>query len=302
VSNLEPKTNLKPAPKPKLQRLIKSKNKIALIDGGEVVEFIILPQDNFCAGTVLVGRIESAAPQTGAYFVTLPENQVGFLQSAKKLGIGAKVLAIVSKEAHGKKYAKLTTTLPTSSFSPEQKKMFKEALAHATKPLVLFVPDIIKELQAIYDIGEIVTDDMPRKTELFTSEGLSDALADASSSLVTTKEGVRLFIEKAEAFWAIDVDSGAATDLTITAINLIAAKEIARQIRLRNLSGQIVIDFISSTQNRLKGEVVTALKQAVKTDPTATFVAGVTPLGHVEVVRCGKHRSLMESVKALDEK
>ena len=248
---------------------------------------------------MLVGRIKAIAPLPNAYFVTLPENQVGFLQSTKKLEIGAKVLVLVSKEAHGKKYAKLTTTLPAASFSPEQKKMFKEAFAHAAKPLVLFVPDIIKELQATYDIGEVITDDMPRKTDLFTGEGLSDALADALSPIIITKEGIRLFIEKTEAFWTIDVDSGAAADLSLTAINLIAAKEIARQIRLKNLSGQIVIDFISSPQNRLKGEVITALKQAVKADPTATFVAGVTPLGHVEIVRRGKHRSLMENAKSL---
>ncbi len=300
--NLKPKANPKPAPKPKLQRLIKSKNKIALIDGGAVVEFIILPKDRFCAGTVLVGRIESAAPVPNAYFVTLPEHQVGFLQSTKRLDIGAKVLTVVSKEAHGKKYAKLTTTLPSASFSDEQKKLFKEAFTHAAKPLVLFVPDIIRELQSTYDIGEIVTDDMPRKTDIFASEGLQDVLADALSPLVTTKEGVRLFVEKTEAFWAIDVDSGAAADITLTEINLIAAKEIARQIRLKNLSGQIVIDFISSPKNRLSGEVVAALKQAVKTDPTPTLVAGVTPLGHVEVVRRGRRQSLMESAKALDEK
>ena len=247
---------------------------------------------------MLVGRIKALAPLPNAYFVTLPENQAGFLQSTKKLEIGAKVLVLVSKEAHGKKYAKLTTTLPAASFLPEQKKMFKEAFAHAAKPLVLFVPDIIKELQATYDIGEVITDDMPRKTDLFTGEGLSDALADALSPIITTKEGIRLFIEKTEAFWTIDVDSGVAA-LSLTAINLIAAKEIARQIRLKNLSGQIVIDFISSPQNRLKGEVITALKQAVKADPTATFVAGVTPLGHVEIVRRGKHRSLMENAKSL---
>ena len=258
-----------------------------------------MPQNHFCAGTVLVGRIKAIAPLPNAYFVTLPEHQVGFLQSSKKLEIGAKVLAFVSKEAHGKKYAKLTTTLPASSFSDEQKKLFKEAFTHAAKPLVLFIPDIIKELQATYDIGEIITDDIPCKTDTFTSEGLPDVLSDALSPIITTKEGVRLFIEKTEAFWAIDVDSSAASALTLTEINLIAAKEIARQIRLKNLSGQIVIDFISSTQNRLKGEVVTALKQAVKADPTATFVAGVTPLGHVEVVRRGKHRSLMECAKSL---
>ena len=87
-------------------------------------------------------------------------------------------------------------------------------------------------------------------------------------------------------------------------VELGATDNVAKKLHngAPNLSGQIVIDFISSPKNRLSGEVVAALKQAVKIDPTPTLVAGVTPLGHVEVVRRGRRQSLMESAKVLDEK
>jgi ribonuclease G len=88
----------------------------------------------------------------------------------------------------------------------------------------------------------------------------------------------------------IDVNSGkyvGKKDLEDTAysINVEAAKTIARQIRLRNLSGIIIIDFIDMKQSEHRDQVVQALRNYVKNDRIKTTVLGMTRLGLVEMTR-----------------
>ncbi len=107
---------------------------------------------------------------------------------------------------------------------------------------------------------------------------------------VWLKSGGYLVIDSTEALTTVDVNSGRFTrgrDLeeTILTTNLEAAREIARQVRLRNLSGIIVIDFIDMETLAHQGLVCQTLKEALKRDRARTTVYPISPLGLVEMTR-----------------
>jgi ribonuclease G len=80
----------------------------------------------------------------------------------------------------------------------------------------------------------------------------------------------------------------------VLGVNLAAAAAAARQIRLRNLAGAIVIDFISMERRGDRERVVAALQQALAGDPARPQILGWTRLGHVELTRRRRHRPLAE--------
>lgn len=125
--------------------------------------------------------------------------------------------------------------------------------------------------------------------DLYDSEDAIQAALDPVAPLAC---GGRVTIEPTAALTAIDVDSGGASAIEA---NNQAVSVIARQLRLRNIAGQIVVDFVSTGKG--KGPVLklaAALKQAVARDAVATHVIGVTPLGLVELTRERKGPSLFE--------
>lgn len=98
-------------------------------------------------------------------------------------------------------------------------------------------------------------------------------------------------IETTAAVTTIDIDSGGKAPL---AANLAALPELARQLRLRNVAGHILVDLIPLKDRRALGRLVEALRQAVADDPTPTHVVGTTPLGLVEMTRERRRPSLTE--------
>ncbi|HEY4134053.1 MAG TPA: Rne/Rng family ribonuclease [Alphaproteobacteria bacterium] len=125
--------------------------------------------------------------------------------------------------------------------------------------------------------------------------GVMPDIDAALSSRVGLPGGGFLYIEPTQALTAIDVNSGRHNaDVssgpnrqaeTILAVNLEAAREIARQIRLRNLSGLIVIDFVHMSLQDDRSQVLEALRVAMAGDPTFARLGGFSPLGLVEIAR-----------------
>ncbi|MBC9783890.1 Rne/Rng family ribonuclease [Heliobacterium chlorum] len=104
------------------------------------------------------------------------------------------------------------------------------------------------------------------------------------------KSGGYLVIQETEALTVIDVNTGKYTgthDLedTVRKTNLEAAREIARQLRLRSIGGIIVIDFIDMTVDSHRQEVLDVLRESLQRDKAPTNVLGITPLGLVEMTR-----------------
>lgn len=127
-------------------------------------------------------------------------------------------------------------------------------------------------------------------------------LKEALDERVWLKSGAYLIIQQTEALTVIDVNSGKIQkknpkDDIYFEINKEAAREIALQLRLRNLSGIIIIDFISQNTKEQDNELLTYLSSLVKKDSVKTNVIDMTSLGLVEVTRKKIHKSLREQLK-----
>jgi ribonuclease G len=131
------------------------------------------------------------------------------------------------------------------------------------------------------------------ETPLFEAFGVEQVLASTLSRRVDLPSGGYLMIDYAEALTVIDVNSGsfigrgkgARLEDTITKTNLEAADEVVRQLRLRDIGGIIVIDFIDMARARNRDAVLKTLRKALDEDRTKTFVVEISPLGLVEMTR-----------------
>jgi ribonuclease G len=128
---------------------------------------------------------------------------------------------------------------------------------------------------------------------LFESYGVDKAIDGVLSRRVDLPSGGYLIIDYAEALTVIDVNSGsfigrgkgAGLEDTITKINLEAAEEVVNQLRLRDIGGIIVIDFIDMARARNRDAVMKVLRKTLDEDRTKTFTAEISKLGLVEMTR-----------------
>ncbi len=126
-------------------------------------------------------------------------------------------------------------------------------------------------------------------------------LQEALKERVWLKSGGYLVIQPTEALTVIDVNSGKSVAKKKVQehylnINLEAAKEIAHQLRLRNISGIIIVDFIDMKEQRAKEELMLQLKQFVKKDSVPVQVVDMTRLNLVELTRKKVRKSLTEQI------
>lgn len=137
--------------------------------------------------------------------------------------------------------------------------------------------------------------------------GLETALEQICQKRTWLKSGGYLVIEQTEAMVVIDVNTGKysgkkSQEETIRRINLEAAQEICHQLRLRNLSGIILIDFIDMKSEEDKLLLMDTLKRCALKDPVKTTVIDMTPLGLVELTRKKGRRPLAEQIGRAKEK
>jgi ribonuclease G len=136
---------------------------------------------------------------------------------------------------------------------------------------------------------ELYTDEEP----LFERYNIEEAIQSVLRRRVDLPSGGYLMIDYAEAMTVIDVNSGSFTgrgkgaklEDTITKTNLEAADEVVRQLRLRDIGGIIVIDFIDMSRARNRDAVLKTLRKALDEDRTKTYVVEISPLGLVEMTR-----------------
>jgi ribonuclease G len=136
---------------------------------------------------------------------------------------------------------------------------------------------------------------------LFQAYGVELELAKALDRRVWLKSGGSIVIERTEALTAVDVNTGrfvGKTDLedTIFRINMEAAVEIAHQLRLRNVGGIIVIDFIDMANRENRTRVFESLVEELKKDKSKVRIAGLSELGLVEMTRKRTRESLLASL------
>ncbi|MBR1524263.1 MAG: ribonuclease E/G [Lachnospiraceae bacterium] len=167
------------------------------------------------------------------------------------------------------------------------------------------VTRIVTDLPDIYDIMSENYPDI--KTELYQDEMLKliklhkieSTIESVYERRVWLKSGGYLVIDRTEAMTVIDVNSGKASSKgskaeTFLEINLEAASELARQLRIRNLSGMILVDFINMKSREDHLALEERLKDALKYDQSNCCFIDFTKLGIAEIVRQKKRRPLID--------
>ncbi len=170
---------------------------------------------------------------------------------------------------------------------------------------------ILTEDEQLYDeirayLAEYQPEDLPKLTRyqsdlpLLTLFSFENRLAEALGKKVWLKSGASLIIEPTEALTVIDVNTGKAVggrkqgEEHFLAVNLEAAKEIAHQIRLRNLSGIILIDFIDLEKEESNQTLLKTLQEYLQQDPVKTILVDMTSLHLVELTRKKVRKPLHE--------
>lgn len=169
---------------------------------------------------------------------------------------------------------------------------------------------IYEKFKSVIDLYKNIGIDIPVQLTFYEDENISletllslkTKLDEALAKKVWLKSGGYLYIEKTEALTAIDVNTGTTTikgnkEKVIKETNLDAAKEIVRQLRLRNLSGIIVVDFLKETDKENNDELVDFVCELLKTDNKKSKCYGLTKLGLMEITRERRRGTLLEQLK-----
>ncbi|HHY72857.1 MAG TPA: ribonuclease E/G [Bacillus bacterium] len=160
----------------------------------------------------------------------------------------------------------------------------------------------LKQRLSIYDDGALTEVRLyTNKENIFSYFGIEQEMDKLIRPYVELENGASLMIEETEALTVVDVNTGKFTgkynaNETIVKTNEIAASEIARQLRLRNIGGMILIDFINMEHEKDREFVKNKLVAALKTDRNYTKVFRFTQLGLLEMTRKKQRKSLLEKV------
>ncbi len=265
-------------------------------------------------GEIFLGRVVALRPELPAALVDIGLDRPGFLDARDAdpqggiagLTEGQALIVEVTKEARADKAAGLRVLRARGAKRERIETAARGAkpparLAAARTPVAALLagfldarPDriVIDDRAAFAEARGFLAREAPafadvlalhaEATPLFEAAGLAGALESVLGARVELPCGGALHIEPTHAGTMIDVDSGRAPAL---AANLEAAREAARQIRLRNLAGPIVIDFVGLKKRQARDEVLAALEAALGADPEKPDILGWTRLGHVELVR-----------------
>jgi len=168
-------------------------------------------------------------------------------------------------------------------------KQFERAVVDDEKQHHRLISFFTRTAPELLDRVELYKDETP----LFEQYGVEEAFESVLHRRVDLRSGGYLMIDYAEALTVIDVNSGSFTgrgrearlEDTITQTNLEAADEVVRQLRLRDIGGIIVIDFIDMSRARNRDAVLKTLRKALDEDRTKTYVVEISPLGLVEMTR-----------------
>ncbi|GIN60301.1 ribonuclease E [Robertmurraya siralis] len=160
--------------------------------------------------------------------------------------------------------------------------------------------ELKQELEAVCLHVELIYQHHQRE-DIFSIYRLDHEIENALRKVVWLENGAYLVFDETEALTVIDVNTGQFSGKhnpqdTVTMTNLVAADEIARQIRLRNLAGMILVDFIDMKTEEARTQVRKRLETALGRDERRTRVVGFTPLGILQMTRMKTRIPLKETL------
>ena len=297
----------------------------ALLDAGAAVELHVERGDRAEAGSIHLGRVRQFVPALGAALVDIGADRPVFLPQSeiaprgKRLHEGERVVVQIRREAQGGKAARVTMKAPPALTAAAEG--WSNVLDRAARldpparlhPIVTFAaalastlpvaPDhiLVDDPAAVLDIRAAFPDAAAeQRPEAEWPIELDAVFAEALAETLTLPGGGRAHFEATRAGVMIDIDSGTpetgSPEQTGLAANLAAAAIVARQIRLRNLGGGIVVDFVGIDSRAARERVRSALADALAPDPAGLRILGWTRLGHLELVRPRRGRPLAEAL------
>jgi Ribonuclease G/E len=285
----------------------------AWLEDGRLVDLVVRRADRPShLGNLYHGRVAKVDKALDAAFVELGLERAGFLPlgegPGRRLAEGDAVVVRVLREAAGGKGLRLSARIKDPPPDLERR------ARSARPPALLLQGDdpLERVLAARAPPDEIVVDDPDshaaisarlaaraggarlrldlEPAPLFEREDLEGEIEALLEPRVALPSGGHLLVEPVRTLTAVDVNSGRhdgrgpAPDQAL-AVNLEAAVELPRQLRLRALSGLIVIDFLALPEGGPRRQVVAALRAGLKTDPDPARVHAMAPSGLVEMSR-----------------
>lgn len=254
---------------------------------------VMLPATNFIGVSRKIVRDERRAYLEDLVKSVCPQNMGFIIRSAADKAtddeIKAEVKALVDTWDGVKK---------TYNISPPGSLVFQEAellerairdtLGEGIDKVIVNEPALVKFLEN--RVGGAKVEVYCGERNIFRHFGIEGQINKLFERKVNLKNGGYLIIDKTEALTVIDVNTGrfvGGKDLedTVFKTNLEAAEEIARQLRIRNIGGIVIVDFIDMTDSAHSDEVMSALKEHLKKDKKRTSAVEMTALGLVELTR-----------------
>ncbi|MDR2665882.1 MAG: Rne/Rng family ribonuclease [Endomicrobium sp.] len=199
---------------------------------------------------------------------------------------------------------KFKNAKPTSLIHKDLGMVFQIVRDYFSDDITLMHIDSQKEFSDVVDFVKIV---MPEfidkivfynsKTPIFKAYGIEEEIDKLCSNKVDLNSGGYIIIQEVESLCAIDVNSGKFTskftqEETAVLTNLEASDEIARQLRLRNIGGIIVVDFIDMNKATNRRKVLNSFRKATISDKAKIKIWPITKLGLIEMTRERKKKSL----------
>src|SRR5919108_164715 len=248
-----------------------AEQRVAVLEDDQVAEvYLERDESRSIAGNIYKGTVDNVLPGMEAAFVEIGLEKNGFLY----------VDEIVTPELEGRRHGR----------------KIQDLLSRGEEILVQAVKDPMKSKGA-----RLTTEiSLPGRFVVYVPSGedfgVEEAIRSTLSRRVDLPSGGYLVFDYAEAFTVIDVNTGrfvgsrsktsaGRLEDTITKNNLEAVKEVVRQLRLRDIGGIIVIDFIDMANPKNREAVEEALKGELERDRTKTYVVEISPLGLVEMTR-----------------
>jgi ribonuclease G len=285
----------------------------AWIEDGEAHELYVERGNTKVAGSRHLGRIVQVVPGLDAAFVDIGDERPGFLPlrnmpDGMRAEEGARIVVEVRREAWQDKAPRLTAKLaeppalparvdPPAQLFPPPGLAAALALRLPGKPERVAADDgvVLAELRGAFPDADIVhrtASDWPVDLDAQFDAALSPNLALA--------QGGGVHIEETRTATMIDVDTGTPAEgssarAALTA-NRAAAQLIARELRRRNVGGAVVIDFVGLDRRDHREQVRRTLETALAADPAKPQLLGWTRLGHLELLRPRRGRSLADAM------
>jgi len=278
-------------------------------------------------GAVFLGRVERIEPSLNAAFVEIGLGRPGLLplkKQGQQPAEGAAIPVQVRRDEREGKAVRLSATIQSEVAYAEQ---LAQAKSQGRIPACLVPPpNAWQNCLAALDPAEIEEVICERRVDVGAVQRwcaqhaaelsqrvrhvpsrewqperaeVAEEIAAALEETVTLPCGGNLLIEPVRTLTAIDVNSAAATrkagmELTALTVNLEAAREVPRQLALRNLGGIVVVDFIDLENRNKREQVLETLRMAAAIDPAIEWIGNMSRLGLVEILRRRRGATLAE--------